>query len=72
MNHFRIAGVMLVAACVLYALSPGPVTKYYRSKRQRPPDAVQAFYRPLGWAFKYVPGVRSTYRLYYKMWGIPG
>ena len=61
------AGLIVWPAIVLalYALSVGPVAKYYPN----PPKGLRMAYAPLAYLYVHVPPVKAFYDWYAKMWG---
>ncbi|HEU5070737.1 MAG TPA: hypothetical protein VFV96_10055 [Verrucomicrobiae bacterium] len=52
---------------IFYALSPGPVLKYFGPN---PPNAVAMLYVPLIYLYGRVPAVHNFYEWYLKLWGV--
>lgn len=58
---------------IIYALSPGPVFKYFvatRPPNTSPPSSLNTVYAPLAWANRNVPGVVHFYDWYFELWSI--
>ena len=59
----------VLLAIAIYALSPGPVMKFYRSRGSAPPASVEMAYAPLDSMYRNSPAVREFYDWYlHKLW----
>jgi hypothetical protein len=61
----------LLAAVILYVLSPGAVMLWHQSSGRVPPGWMLMPILPLEWAYDKVPLVASAYDAYFRLLGLP-
>lgn len=75
-DHSWIPGLLQLTLCfwlamVIYALSPGPVMKFCRSRGSAPPACVEMAYAPLDSMYRHSPAFKKFYDWYlHRLWRI--
>lgn len=57
------------ALFLFYALSVGPIARFYGKTKATPPRWLMVMYQPVELMYDHVGPVRSFYDWYFKLWG---
>lgn len=66
-NSVLSCALISLALPLLYLLSTGPIVYYYEKTQSEPGPAVEAFYRPIEWAW-HQPALRKALEAYLEPW----